>query len=1003
MPLFYAHYPALENRFLEYVQTQRSNPLDKWLVVCASSFLAQHLQAALTAKQGALANMFFITAGSLITQLDQEVPGPALPLFPQDHLRDFLIKELLSEPGLNRYPVSHGFVQTVKSTLRDLADSLAEPDILEEHVRSLPDFVLQEDGGRLAWLIQLYRRYREKEAQIPGYRPYQHAFERALNQVEGSPFLQGFSHILIYGFYDMPGRQWELISRLKSAYPITVFVPYQKHPAYQFARAFFETNWLSKPGAEDVNQPTPSALGDSASFLFANQGSARAQGVDIISVPDSKGAVFFIAKEILRRLADGEPAGQMAVIARNITPYQDEIRRVFEENCLPLDASFTYPLAHYSLGVFLLQLLTLLQNGFERNLVLSVFSSPYFKPAQKNSWKRLLNRSAVSQDVSQWQDLLPLTRGYQPDVLDWLQQTVVQLKALSQPVAWQEGVQLALTFLASQTDTTAFEGKDAEIYQAVQDSLAQINTYAAIRPQAREGELLQEITAALSALTFNEVQHIRGGITVTDALRARGLSFQTVFLLGLNDKEFPQVTCEDPILRDYYRFTLRNTLGYWINGSLERIDEEKLLFYNAVTAARTRLYALVSRRGEDGKPAIPSIYAAELARVCGLDLAATDAPRISGRLSERLAACETRWLTPQELSTLICLQPGSAVAHLKHAGLLTAAKEQSLTAAYALCAIGPLGAYDGIIQSGRELFDRAQQRGFSPSALQELGACPFKYFMNRGLGLGEPDEPLSRQELPANTRGTAYHEILKLFYQHLADQKLTRELFAAGAAEYIRQTVRHYYPADSYKRFGIYPIVWELIVENMFSKLTDFVTQDLATLGAFVPSYFEVEVSEEPTPQLPLRLHGYVDRIDIDPAAKQFCIADYKSSRKLPTDLSEALFTDLIFQPFLYGLLAQQLPALNGYAYSGSYLLSVSKYAKRMLTDGEWQAQRPAAQAFFTRLAGLIKQGTLFICPSQLCAYCPYAMLCRKDAFHPLLRAQKSVQVHALQEARRVC
>ena len=58
------------------------------------------------------------------------------------------------------------------------------------------------------------------------------------------------------------------------------------------------------------------------------------------------------------------------------------------------------------------------------------------------------------------------------------------------------------------------------------------------------------------------------------------------------------------------------------------------------------------------------------------------------------------------------------------------------------------------------------------------------------------------------------------------------------------------------------------------------------------------------------------------------------------------------------------------------------------------------ACAFLTRLTDLIKQGTFFMSPSELCMYCPYGMLCRKDAFKPLLRARKSAQLRALEEAR---
>ena len=212
MKLFYAHYPSLQSAFLRYVKQERQTVLEPWLVVCASSFLAQRLSAELAKQEGVLANFHFVTGSAVLRALDSEA-GPALPEFPQDHLRDFLLKEILNEPGMNRYPLSRGFVQALKSSLRDLADSLAEPEILQEHLLTSTDPVLAQDGERLEWVGRVYKRYLEREANVAGYRSYQAFFERALGQIESSSYLKKFSHIVWYGFYDMSGRQLELVKR----------------------------------------------------------------------------------------------------------------------------------------------------------------------------------------------------------------------------------------------------------------------------------------------------------------------------------------------------------------------------------------------------------------------------------------------------------------------------------------------------------------------------------------------------------------------------------------------------------------------------------------------------------------------------------------------------------------------------------------------------------------------------------------------------------------------
>lgn len=998
MQLYYAHYPALEDQFIRFVAQQRHNPTDKWGVICASSWLAQRLQARLARELGAVANIHFMTVGGLIARLDSEAPGTVLPLLPQNHVRDYLIKNLLTQPGLDRYPVSRGFVQVVKSALRDMEDSLVTPEVLQEHLQSMPDFVLEQDGGRFEWLVRLYKKYIEKTHQVPGYRPYQSAFERALGQVENSTYLKSFSQILIYGFYDMTGRQWELLSRLQAHYLGAVFAPYQKHPAYSFAKKFFESNWVRTPGAQDVHTPPAGALGKSGEYLFASGGSAPNTHVHIVSVPDVGGAVFYTAKEILKELQKGTRPADIAVIVRNLPPYQDEIRRVFAANCLPLDASFTYPLTKYALGNFCLRLLGLAASGFSRENILSVFSSPYFKQTDKAAWRRLVQKSAVKRDLAQWQDLLPDDNPYTQAVQTWIMQTARTLEQLNRPQAWPSGAKEVWQFLQAQVDTNAFSGKDREVFEAVNTALQSLATYEAVCKTSGEGELLKEAAQALSTLTFNEVEAVSGAITVTDALRVRGLQFKTVFLLGLNDKEFPLSTAEDPILRDYYRIQLRDTLGYWMNASLDRADEEKLLFYNAVTCAQENLHVCYARYGQDGKPGVPSVYVAELARVCELNLQAQDAPRVSGRLSERLSHYPAQLLTPKEVSFQIALSPNAA-KNYRLAGLLTPQKERSLAAAQALAGAGVLNNYDGIITSGSEIFTRENARGFSPSALQEVGACPLKYFFNRALHLGEPDEPASRCELPADKRGSAYHEILCDFYQTLLQKNLTHHLFEDGVAQYMAQSMAKFYTSRSYRAFGIYPVVWEMILENIRQKLTDFAMQDITQLDAFTPAVFEQEVSAK-CPNLPVKLRGIIDRVDVNPAAHTFYVVDYKSSRKGSGQLVQDFFTQLILQPFVYLLLAPQLPQLKGYRMAGACLLAISPYKKSELSAQDFQAMHAQACAFLTRLTQLIKQGTFFINPSDLCAYCPYSMLCRKDAFKPLLRSRKSAQARTLEEAR---
>lgn len=1003
MKLFYAHYSSLEDAFVQHVQTERRTPLSPWLVVCASTFMSARLKERLARQFGAAANIHFLTMGALVSTLDAQAAGEHLPLLPQDNLRDFLIKNLLEEPVLNRYPVSRGFVQAVKSSLRDLEDSLADPDTLDEHLRTLPDAALEQDGARWQWLTRLYRRYLQAQREVPGYRPYQAAFENALSQVDApDSFLRGFDQIVFYGFYDMPGRPLELVNRVQSSFETAVFAPYQKHPAYRFAQKFFETNWLGR-AQETVEFPGEyGALGESGRYLFSSEGSAAAPSVTVVSASDAGGEVFYTAKEILRLVEkEGYAFSDIAVIARTTAPYQEEIRRVFKANCIALNASFSYPLVHYPLGVFCQNLFSLAANGFDRSTVLSVVSSPYFKPAEKFRWRTLAASSLVTRDLNQWKDLLPQTKNFDPAFLAWLEQTQTDLAALAAPQPWEKLATLAQMFLAKNTDETAFEGKDAEIYQTVLEKLAGLSAYQAVRPTVQAEEGVREIGDVLTGLSFNEAEAVPSGVVFTDAVRARGLRARAVFVLGLNDKAFPLVTPEDPVLRDYYRYTLREVLGYWLNQSLERGDEEKLLFFAAVTAGTEKLYALYARADEEGKAAVPSVYLAELSRACGLNLQAADAPRVSGRLSERLASVSAEFLTPKELSLAFILNPDQASQHYQAAGLLTPQLKRVLEAAHTLRQTGAPTAFDGFVQSGPTIFARENESGFSPSALQTLAQCPLKYFFDKGVKLADTEDPLSRQELSPDRRGTLYHEILKDFYSELYQDKCTHDLFDSATLERLEHVWRAHCRLEDYRLFGLYPVVWDLIMQDIYAKLSAFVLEDLHELGSFTPARFEMPVTAPATDEIPFKLRGIIDRVDLDEASKTFRVADYKSSRKGTQNLASDLFKHLLFQPFLYVWIAAHLPEFKSYQSAGSCLLSINKgYERREMTASAFEDIRPRACEFFNLLAKLIEEGTFFLCPSDLCQYCPYATICRRDSFKSLLRARKCTAAQQLEEAR---
>ena len=798
MQTFYGSLRALETEFLRYLSDKQPGPDRPVLVLCPSGRVAERLRTQLAEQNELVSNLYFVTFSQLLAALDNELPAGRAPLLPSDGLHQYILKKLLEEPGLDRYRLSRGFVTALQSSLRDMGDALAVPEVLEEHLQTLTDPVLLAEEAHLQWLVKVFKTYQEKMDEVPGFRSYQTYFSQALAQAEKSPWLGHFSEIILYGFYELTGRQLELFHTLRTHYAVTVFWLYSSEPAFAYGRKFFETNILGSATESHalVLPDKQTAAASALRCLFTEQTAEHTPaGLHFVSAPGPAREVFFVLKEMLRlHEQEGIAYSDMALTARSLEPYKTFLPQLCAQNGIPLQADFSFALTARPLGVFLVNLLLLVRVGFAREDVLAVVSSPYFK--QPNNWRYLIDECLARRDFAQWQDLVrPGLKEYDPAFLTWMSRTKTQLEALEKANSWRELSAAAKAFLEENTSTD-LTADEQNVWQQVLAVLQGFERYNAISPRAGVREFLDELLAALQNIQLHQVTQLAGGITAADVLNLRGLNFKVVFLLGVNEKSFPQLIREDPVLKDYYRRTLRDQLGFWINQKMERFDEERLLFLCTVEAAAEQLYCSFLRSDEEGKPLIISSYLVELARAAGVDLTKDTLQTVKMRLADALREIDFNYLTPKEVSMLLAAENAQDKNYQK-AGLLDAHNELSLQAAREIASGGALNGHDGVIESGAEIFNTQNSKGFSPSALQDLGHCPMKYFLSKGLGLKEKDEVLSRSELTPNLRGEAYHKVLMDYYEHLHKEGLIGQLFDAALQERLDSALAaHYTPKN---------------------------------------------------------------------------------------------------------------------------------------------------------------------------------------------------------------
>jgi ATP-dependent helicase/nuclease subunit B len=396
------------------------------------------------------------------------------------------------------------------------------------------------------------------------------------------------------------------------------------------------------------------------------------------------------------------------------------------------------------------------------------------------------------------------------------------------------------------------------------------------------GSLVAGLVQAVQDATYT-ISVEDEAILVASALEARGLTFDSVALLGLAEGEFPRAEREDALLCESDRAWLAEQ-GFAIGPRLR--GDEVTFFYQAVTRAHQRLLLCRPYLADDGQPWEPSPYwpavqrlfeSATVRHVRPADPAGDPASE-----QERIAAASD-----------------TSVAVLR-------ARAQAVPSPWT----GDLSALQALLT---ERF--GADVPWSSSRLETYARCPFYFWAAYAMEL-EPRE-LPRAGFDVLMLGSIYHLVLERLYARVSDGDpdwLQAELSA------VAQEVYDAAPHD----YGFRPTpLWEREQEELTETLRRTVEALIEAAGEYAPLVQELPFGLHEHPPLvlrgqgqalPLQMRGYIDRVDRAPDGR-LRVIDYKagSTPITPRDLEEGHRLQLP----LYALAAEQ--ALGAQVASGFY------------------------------------------------------------------------------------
>jgi ATP-dependent helicase/DNAse subunit B len=887
-----------------------------------------------------------------------------------DVQRRLLLLDLLHE---NHKHLSHfhgvletrGLAENLCALLAELKQNAINP---QEFTRALPP------GSLIAQCARLYQAYQKRLKQ-------QKLFDRegclwhARRLLRGGlakPY-EGVRVVCVDGFSDFTRTQEQLLAALCPwLEQLWITLPLEacgeREELFTQARTTLDRLRPLQPTVEFLPDPPvqlPPGLAHLDRQLFRPPRLAEiaenSEGVEIIEAPGPVGEVRLVARKIKTLLIGGVSPEAVVVTAREVLPYADLVREIFDEYGIPHEMEGSDPLARNPAVAALLRRARLPDDDWPFADVTALLRSNYFAP----DWEEVRADPDVAQHAEVLLRWLGEPRGreaYLWAVARWRddpppgledEQAEESKRRRTHELAKRSAGFLERFFKAwdgrPKRGTLTKHGqwlrswaddlgilrsaqvveRDAAALQALWDELDAWQVHD--RRTLDRAQCFRALTALASAAGLPRTERGPGRMRVLSANLVPGLAVDHLFVMGLGERSFPRLEDNDPLLDESHRQAMR-AAGLECRRSENPLADEMLLFYQVVTAARKRLVLSYAAVDDKGQELLPSSFLATLRECFRPETLRAEQHRmlIAGYRSEiPLCPREARILCASEMANADAtpLSPASstpcgfAPATLAN---LRAAREMAVQRSHP----EKHGPYDGLLRDPalvselQTLF--GPERILSPTALESYIACPFRFFLGQVLRLEPLEEP--REEIDSTDRGLAFHRALSRLHRQLRDEgihqpveevetRLLARLEEAADECAVRSSPASEalwrIEAERLKRLGVrYRTHWRDFLEPWLKRSLHLKPHSFEV--AFGLPAAEGEIVAGPlvirAEDVEIRISGRIDRVDVVETETEvgFWIIDYKTGRSgyyTASELKE--FRKL--QLMLYALATEQV------------------------------------------------------------------------------------------------
>lgn len=381
-------------------------------------------------------------------------------------------------------------------------------------------------------------------------------------------------------------------------------------------------------------------------------------------------------------------------------------------------------------------------------------------------------------------------------------------------------------------------------------------------------------------------------VIVGDVSRSRSHKVKAVFIIGINDGEFPSIYKDEGFFNDKDREYLKGQGFELANGSIENLYEENFNIYKAFTVAEEKLFLSYASSDNEGRTLRPSILI-------------TKVKKIYPKLQETsdIIIQEKEIITKNNtfdnlIEKLNDYQEGKEIEDIWF-DILYYYENDALWRGRLLKSLEGIN-YTNIPEKIRPEFVKklyGETLHTTISRLERYRSCPFSFYLEYGLKLKEKK---SLKLDPIDT-GSFMHEVIDTFFEEIANNKISiQEIEKTDIEKIVKKIVEEKLNLTSNYIFKSIPKF--IMLTNRLCRLVTlsiiYIVQGLKNTDfEVVGNEIEFKNGKEYRPieiitkdGRKVEITGKIDRIDLakDETGKYIRIIDYKSSAK-DINLNEVL------------------------------------------------------------------------------------------------------------------